>query len=164
LRNLFVGIRILRAKPSVDMNVSKWLFVFLAALFSCQDDDKELISNKGVAEGYYEGWFSYRDRNYWCLIQFEEDRYEEWPSGGVMYQKSMACLTKGTYYSDGNKLVFNPGTLKHEGFPDQCVADTKLPGTYVLFNTGRQDSLVFAKGEGDSRIIYHVARMSGGGD
>jgi hypothetical protein len=139
----------------------KWLLVFLLALVSCKDADNELVNNHHIAEGYYEGWFSYRDMNYWCLIHFENDRYEEWPSGGVMFQKSMGCLTKGTYYIDGNKLVINPGTLKHEGFPDPCDVNTMLPGTYKLFNTGRQDSVVFEKGEGNSRIVYHVVNKTG---
>lgn len=146
------------------MNVSKWLFIFLVAVISCQEVDNELVNNNQIAEGHYVGWFSYRDRDYWCLIQFENDRYEEWPSGGAMFQKSMACLTTGTYYVDGNKLVFNIGTLKHEGFPDPCDANTMLPGTYELASTGRQDSLVFAKGEGDSRIIYHVVNKTGKND
>ncbi len=146
------------------MKVSKWQFVFLVVLFSCQEDEKELISNHQIEEGYYEGWFSYRDRDYWCLIQFEDNRYEEWPSGGVMFQKSMVCLTKGMYYSDGNKLVSNPGTLKHEGFPDPCDGNTMLPGTYELIETGRQDSLVFATGQGETRIVYHVVNKTGKND
>ncbi len=157
-------ICILGAKPLIEMKVSKWLFIFLLAAISCQKVDTELVSNQQIPEGYYEGWFSYHDQNYWCLIQFENNRYEEWPSGGVMFQKSMACLTKGTYYSDGNKLVFNPGTLKHEGFPDPCDANTMLPGTYELIETDRQDSLVFAKGEGENRIVYHVVNITGKND
>ncbi len=145
------------------MKIPNYLFVCLLVMFSCRKTDKEFISNQQLTEGHYEGWFSYRNSNYWCLIQFEGNRYEEWPSGGVMFQKSMACLTRGTYYADENKLIFNPGTLKHEGFPDSCDMNTMLPGTYEMLYTGRQDSLVFAKGKGDSRIVYHVVNRTTGG-
>lgn len=138
------------------MKVTSYLLVFLAVLFSCHETDMEIIGNQQIAEGHYEGWYSYGGSNYWCLIQFEGNRYEEWPSGGAMFQKSMACLTTGTYHANDNKLIFNIGTIKHKGFPDSCDTNTMLPGTYEMIPTSRQDSLVFAKGDGDSRIIYHI--------
>jgi len=115
-----------------------------------------------IVGGYFEGYSDYRDTSYWCLAQMADGRYEEWPSGGAMFQKSMGYLTLGSYTMQNDAITFKSDKFKHPGFPEACVPAMLLPGSYALVYAGQPDSLVFKRGMGDNEIIYHLKKKKVG--
>lgn len=135
------------------------IFVF-AVLISCESlDDKPANL---ISAGYYQGRFEYQNASYWCSIFFENGKYEEWPSGGARYQKSMSRLTVGTYSIRRNTLSFALDTYKSKNFPEKCTPSMLLPGNYELVYSGKNDSLVFTRGNGESEITYFLKRLDAG--
>ena len=132
--------------------------IALFAAFVACDTEVEQTEYVPIAGGYFEGHFEYRDTAYWCLIQMADGRYEEWPSGGAMFQKSMGCLTLGSYNQQNEKITFEADKFKFPGFPEACVPDMILPGDYTIVYAGEPDSLVFKRGTGDNEIIYYLKK------
>jgi hypothetical protein len=77
-----------------------------------------------------------------------------------MFQKSMSCLTVGTYSIHNNALSFKLGSYKFKDFPEPCPSDMRLPGIYTITNTEKQDSLIFKRGTGDAQIIYYLKKLN----
>jgi len=130
------------------------LFLVAGLMLGC---NKQNVNYK-ITEGYYEGYFDYKNTLYWCLIHLEDKKYVEWPSGGVWLQKSFGCLTVGDYSINGNRLFFELDSFKFEDFPEPCESDMLLPGEYKIHDFIEQDSLIFEKGNGNSRIVYYLKR------
>jgi hypothetical protein len=131
--------------------------VIIALLVACDDNIDNQINNT-IADGYYEGYFDFQQTSYWCLIHFENGKYVEWPSGGAYFQKSMGCLTVGTFSAKNNIIAFELGSFKFEDFPEPCETDMLLPGNYEILYEGQQDSLVFKKGSNESEITYYLKK------
>ena len=113
-----------------------------------------------IANGCYMGYFFIKDQSLWSEICFDTvtNKYEEWPSGGIMYQKDMGCLTVGTYSIDSFRLTFTLDSIKHKFFP--CtLPESILPGEYKITNIVGRDSIIFEKGTGGNRIIYKMRRV-----
>ena len=127
----------------------------IALVASCEREDNQ-STNYQISDGCYQGYFDYQDNFYWCSICFENDEYVEWPSGGVLFQKSMGCLTVGTYSTNSNIISFKIDSFKFSDFPEPCVIDMQLPGNYTITSSEIQDSLIFEKGTGDNQIIYYL--------
>lgn len=141
-----------------------YLILLLFLILGCKKtNDTEPETFKGpyiIANGCYQGYFYFKDKSLWCDICFDTTnyKYEEWPSGGIMYQKDMGCLTVGTYSIDSFRLTFTLDSIKHKFFP--CfLPESVLPGEYKITNIVGRDSVIFEKGTGDNRIIYKMKRV-----
>lgn len=127
------------------------------------DSDPEPEVFKGpyrIANGCYMGYFSVKGQDLWSEICFDTatSRYVEWPSGGIMYQKDIGCLTVGTYSLDSFRLTFTIDSMKHKFFP--CtLPESILPGEYKITNIVSRDSIVFEKGTGKNKIVYKMKRV-----
>lgn len=91
------------------------IFFYTVLLVACSKQDN---SSQIQLNGVYTGFFELDTTSFWCSISFGEGRYEEWPSGGAYYQKSMGCLSVGQYLISSDKLIFEMGSLKYAGFPN----------------------------------------------
>jgi hypothetical protein len=134
------------------------VFFVIALLTSCENIFDKQTDNYQISDGCYEGYFEYQDASYWCSICLEKGKYIEWPSGGAMFQKSMSCLTVGTYSTESNSLSFVLDSYKFKGFQEPCTTDMLLPGRYEITNTDKKDSLIFKKGTGDNQITYFLKK------
>ena len=140
---------------------SALIYIILPLLIvSCDKSNEEIGEDDLLIDGHYGGNFSYNGSNYWYLLEINQNNYEEWPSGGVMYQKSYGCLTTGTYSIDRNIITFEIDSFKFSGFPEPCITDMLLPGTYTITSPEIQDSLIFERGIGDNHIIYYLKKPS----
>lgn len=134
--------------------------LLLIGLFSgCQDNEENDSTNIKIKDGFYMGYFVYNSKDYWCEIEFDNYNYIEWPSGGALFQKSMSCLTVGTYRISNDKLTFNLGSFKFPEFQPPCESAMLLPGEYKIYNTGKADSLIFEKGVDSNKIKYFLKRI-----
>lgn len=140
------------------MNKTGIIILLFALLTSCEKKDENQITSNQIAKGYYEGYFEYKEDSYWCEIYFDGNKYEEWPSGGALFQKSMICLTVGTFSIENNVLSFELDSIKFKDFPESCTPDMFLPGNYQITNTVKKDSLIFKRGTGDNQIVYYLKR------
>jgi hypothetical protein len=122
-------------------------------------DDSSVLEKDSFSEGYYGGYFAFQDKNYWSLIVFSSNKYEEWPSGGAYYQKGMGCLTTGTFNINNSVLSFDLNSYKFPLFPTSCDSAMILPGDYKINLITIKDSLVFSKGVGKTKIKYHLKRI-----
>jgi len=144
--------------------MKKLLFLIISALpiFGCNKesgDQSNITSILKIKEGYYMGDFIYQSQTYWCEIQFDKKRYEEWPSGGVIYQKNMSCLTVGTNSVINGILTFTLDSFKFDGYPYPCNSDMTLPGDYKINLITDEDSIIFSRGSGNNKITYHLKRL-----
>jgi len=138
------------------------LFVITLAilLVTCDNNNEVFNENDLINDGFYGGSFSYKSIDYWCLIEFNCNKYEEFPSGGMIYQKSFSCLTTGTYWINESVLTFILDSFKFEGYPEPCVIDMLLPGEYHINYRDNNDSIVFEKETGNGKIIYYLKRAN----
>lgn len=127
-------------------------------LVACNNDEEQIANL--LVDGFYQGSFSYTNMDYWYLIEINRQHYEEWPSGGVMFQKSMGCLTTGSYLIHDNKITFDLDSLKFEDFPEQCITDMFLPGDYQIIYRDNNDSIVFSKLSDTDQITYKLKRKN----
>ncbi|MCL6103599.1 MAG: hypothetical protein M1292_14120 [Bacteroidetes bacterium] len=134
------------------------VLLLFTLITSCEKKDENQVNNYQISKGYYEGYFDYKGGSYWCEIYFDGYKFEEWPSGGAFFQKSMSCLTVGTFSTKNNTLSFVLGSLKFKDFPEPCTPDMFLPGSYEITNTVKKDSLIFTRGTGDNQIIYFLKK------
>lgn len=77
------------------------------------------------------GYFSVKGQELWSEICFDTvtNKNEEWPSGAIMYQKDMGCLTVGTYSIDSFRLTFTRDSMKHKFFPCTLAESIYLANT-----------------------------------
>ena len=132
-----------------------FLVVFVA---SCEKEDNQ-ISNFQISDGCYQGFFDYQNTQYWCSICFENGKYFERPAMELFVQKSLGCLTIGTYSTASNILSFESELQLFNELREPCLTDIYLPGTYTIANTELQDSLIFSRGTGDNQIIYQLKKL-----
>ncbi|MBW6481275.1 MAG: hypothetical protein K0B37_17750 [Bacteroidales bacterium] len=124
------------------------------------NNDPSVLNKNNIATGNYMGYFIYQDKSYWCQIVFENNKYEEWPSGGVAFQKEMSCLTVGNFTINEEILTFKLGSYKHPGFPSTCDPVMILPANYKIHLITENDSIVFSKGVEKNKIKYHLKRIT----
>jgi hypothetical protein len=113
-----------------------------------------------IAHGCYMGNFIVKGQKLWSEICFDTatNKYEEWPSGGIMYQKEMGCLTVGTFSIDSFRLTFTLESVKFKMFPCS-LPESILPGEFKITNIIKRDSIIFERGTGENRIIYYMKRV-----
>lgn len=132
-----------------------FLVILIAGIFfSCTKQDNNAVIQ---LEGIYTGFFKYQGKNYWSSIEFSNDSYEEWPSGGAMYQKSFGCMSLGTYSIKESSIRFEADSFKSHIVYEVCGA-MLLPGEYSVNYISIQDSIVFEKGTGVNRIVYYLGK------
>jgi hypothetical protein len=119
-----------------------------------EQEDPEVIFK--IVDGAYGGHFGYQGHNYWCSITIDNNKYEEWPSGGILYQKPYSCLTVGTVSVSNDILTFKRDSFKFKDFPLACEPDMILPGIYKINKVIDNDSIIFSRGVGDNNIIYFL--------
>ncbi len=140
------------------------LIVFSLFYFGCESDlfdkdDSSALEKNSFSEGIYMGYFVLHDQNYWCEIEFRDNKYEEWPSGGAYYQKEMGCLTTGTFSINNGILKYDLEKYKFPSFPGSCDSEMILPGYYKIQVITINDSLVFSRGAGKDKIEYCLSRI-----
>ncbi len=121
------------------------------------NDDLPILEKDNITDGHFVGHFVLDNRNYWCNIEISNKKYEEWPSGGMLYQKDMGCLTIGSFNIIEDVISFTLDSYKFPTFP--CDTRTPLPGEYKIHLLTLDDSLVFSKGTGSNKIIYHLKNL-----
>jgi len=121
-------------------------------------DDSSILEKNRISDGHYMGYFVFENKNYWCSIDFFNNKYEEWPSGGVMYQKGMGCLTSGRFNINEAVITFNLDTYKHPSLP--CDFIMVLPGEYKINLISLTDSIVFSKEVEKDIFKYHLKRIN----
>lgn len=140
------------------------LFVFL--ITGCnknnniETDSEPFKGPYKIPGGSYMGNIIVKGQKLWSEICFDTatHKYIEWPSGGIMYQKEMGCLSVGTYSIDSSRLTFTLDSLKFKFFPCS-LPESKLPGEYRITNIVDRDSIIFEKGTGENRIIYFMKKV-----
>jgi len=138
-----------------------FILITLALLMvTCDKNSDGVEENDLFNDGYYGGGFSYEGISYWYLLEINQSNYEEWPSGGAIYQKSMGCLTTGTYSINDSILTFTLDSFKFEGYPFPCVTDMILPGEYQINYRDDNDSIVFEKETENGKIVYYLNRAN----
>ena len=133
------------------------IVTFIIGNLTCCDKNDNISIE--ITNGIYMGYFDYQDSKYWCEIDFDSRKYEEWPSGGAAYQKSMSCLTVGEYSILGNKITFMLDSIKYTSYFEPCVSDMLLPGEYTIHNTNKADSIIFERGKDSNEIKYYLKRL-----
>ncbi|MBK7133665.1 MAG: hypothetical protein IPH69_12840 [Bacteroidales bacterium] len=122
-------------------------------------DDPTILEKDSFSEGIYMGYFVLQDQRYWCEIEFKSNTYEEWPSGGALYQKEMSCLTTGSFSINNTILKYDLDKYKFPTFFIPCNPEMILPGDYKINLITMNDSLVFSKGVGKDKIKYHLIKI-----
>ncbi len=136
-----------------------FIYLIIGILIGCGRNEEIGNRDGAIQNGIYMGYFEYQNQKYWCEIEFINDQYVEWPSGGAMFQKSYSCLTVGKWSAGNGKLTFYMGNYKMEGYPETCVPDMMIPGQYNFYDVSKSDSLVFEKGSNANKIMYHLVKL-----
>jgi hypothetical protein len=123
------------------------------------DNDPSILYKNTIADGIYMGNIVYQGKSFWCEIEFDKNKYEEWPSGGALYQKEMSCLTLGTDTIINGILTFKLDSYKHEWYPFPCNPAMILPGDYKIHLITENDSIIFSKGVEKNKIKYYLKRI-----
>lgn len=121
------------------------------------NDATSILEKNSISDGHYLGHFVLDNRNYWCSITISNKTYEEWPSGGVVYQKDMGCLTTGSFNRVDDIITFTLDGYKFPGF--RCDTRMPLPGAYKIHLITIDDSLVFSKGIENNKIKYLLKKL-----
>lgn len=134
------------------------IFLVTLLFIACEPDS---TNNYVLTDGVYMGIYHYQNKTYFSEIEIDSNRYEEWPSGGFIYQKSDLCLTVGKYSVSGDILSFKPDSFKYK-MPDyQCTTeDMVLSGDFRLKVFGVSDSIKFSRGRGSSSISYILKKIA----
>jgi len=143
--------------------MKKYFYSILVVLsiVSCRNNNDNEEKNYKITDGCYMGKFVFKGENYWCEICFDGNKYEEFPSGGVIhYQKEMSCLTIGRDSIINNTLSFKPDSFKFPDFYNPCDPNMILPGNYQIINIINNDSLIFSRGSKSARITYYLKKLS----
>ena len=132
--------------------------MFFFILISCNKDN-QLHPDYKITDGYYMGTFSYQGEKYFSEIVFDKNKYEEWPSGGFLYQKALTCLSIGRDTIIDDILSFKLDSIKYN-FPGwECNPNMFLPGEYKINLINEEDSLVFSRGLKANLIVYNLKRL-----
>ena len=121
------------------------------------NDDLPILEKDNISDGYFVGNFVLDNRNHWCSIEISKNKYEEWPSGSMIYQKDWGCLTIGSFNIIDDVITFTLDSCKFPTSP--CDTRMSLPGEYKIHLLTLDDSLVFSKGTGSNKIIYHLKNL-----
>jgi hypothetical protein len=121
------------------------------------NDDTPILEKNNISDGHYMGHFVLDNINYWCSIEISNKTYGEWPSGGIMYQKDMGCLTTGSIKIIEDIITFTLDSYKFPGFP--CDIRMPLPGEYRINLITLNDSLIFSKGLENNKIKYYIKKV-----
>lgn len=108
-------------------------FIFIViVLVECTNDDI-INSNIKLTDGYYMGTFQYDTLRLWESFGIKTDSFEEYASGGVMYQKfPQFCLTKGTYEIISDSIYFDNIQIAQPPNKINCDEDYLLMGNYYV--------------------------------
>jgi len=83
------------------------IILFISFTVGCTRDDL-IDSDLKLKEGTYDGSFNYDTLHLWESFGIKKDSFQEYASGGMMYQKyPKYCLTKGTYKVYIDSICFN---------------------------------------------------------
>ena len=120
------------------------------------DDNNENTPEYKIVDDIYQGHYAYQGIDYGCSVTFEGNDYHESALGGLYYTKGFKCLSVGTYNIDKEVLYFELDSFTY-GEPSTiyCQPDILLPGEYTI-DYLKDDSLVFERGNGESRIVYFL--------
>ena len=141
--------------------MKKYFYSILTILIIVACDKNNEVKNYKITDGCYMGKFVYKGENYWCGICFEANKYEEFPSGGVIhYQKAMSCLTVGRDSIINDNLYFKLDSLKFPDWNETCDPEMILPGNYRIVDSFNNDSIIFTKGLGSTKITYYLKKAS----
>jgi hypothetical protein len=84
-----------------------FIILFISFVVGCTNDNFNDPTYR-LKEGSYEGSFNYDTLQLWESFGIKKDSFEEYASGGVMYQKYPKYgLTKGTYKIIDDSIYFN---------------------------------------------------------
>jgi hypothetical protein len=140
------------------MKYFNFSFLFFLILISCNKDNQFHPDYK-ITEGYYMGTFTYQNKKYFSEIVFDKNKYEEFPSGGFIYQKAETCLSIGRDTIIDDILSFKLDSIKYN-FPGwECNPNMFLPGEYKINLLNEEDSLVFSRGLKANLIVYNLKRL-----
>jgi hypothetical protein len=148
--------------------MKQYYFIFLIVLLiggcnnnnDIEPDPEPFKGPYKIPHGCYMGDFIVKGQKFWSEICFDTatNKYVEWPSGGIAYQKEMGCLTVGAYSIDSFRLTFTLDSFKFKMLP--CpLSESKLPGEYKITNIVDRDSIIFERGTGENRIIYFMKKV-----
>jgi len=130
-------------------------------LLSCNDDNLN-NSELRLKAGVYEGSFHYDTLQLWESFGISDFGFEEYASGGVMYQKYPNCaLTKGTYtLSEGTISFIN---IQIAQPPNGKISDHQnellLIGDYIVESIS-DSTISFWKNSSKGRQEYHLRLFS----
>jgi hypothetical protein len=134
------------------------IFLLTVLFIACERDRSY---NYVLNDGVYMGTYYYQNRIYFSEIEIDSNRYEEWPSGGFIYQKSDLCLTVGKYSISGDILSFKPDSFKYKMPNYECTTeDMVLSGDFNLTVFGESDSIKLSRGRGSHSIYYHLKKIA----
>jgi len=138
------------------MKILFHIVLIFGIFIGCNKTDDN--SSYKIINGMYVGYYSYKGNNYWHSINLDHNKYEEFPSGGVFYQKDIICLTVGSFSTNRENLIFEPDSFKFgESDGINCNSDLILSGDFKI-NYIENDSISFEKEAGEKRIIYFLKR------
>lgn len=134
------------------------IFLITLLFIACERDR---TNNYVLSDGVYMGIYHYQNKIYFSEIEIDSNRYEEWPSGGFIYQKSDLCLTVGKYSISGDILSFKPDSFKYKMPNYGCTTeDMVLSGDFNLTVFGVSDSIKFNRGRGSNSISYNLKKIA----
>jgi hypothetical protein len=156
---LLIVHRLINCVNSTLLRAATGIVLFAVNMASCENANNQQTPDYHISDGCYEGYFEYQNDYYRSSICFENGRYIERPSL-VFPQKSLGCLTIGTYSTEAINLQFEAELLVfNDDLREPCVVDTYLPGNYIISISETNDSLIFSRGIGDNYIIYRLMRL-----
>jgi len=119
------------------------LLLVLISFTGCSKEDNPGVR---IKDGFYDGSLKYDNQIIWESFGIKEDTFEEYASGGVMYQKwPSICLTSGSYKILDNSIIFDKVENPLPPYSlDGCDEEYLLKGSYNIEE--RTDStIVFSK-------------------
>jgi hypothetical protein len=135
------------------------LTLFLLAVFavSCKKETAEKSPSHGITDGIYMGSIQFQGQRYFSQIHFIDGTFEEYASGGVMYQKMPNCLTEGNYSIQSGAIRFNPKSLPEKGSAP-CTPEMELSGAYSYYIAA--DSVSFWRTARNVKVEYTLKKMA----
>jgi hypothetical protein len=134
------------------------LFILIPVfLVSCNDDNLS-SSEMRLKTGLYEGSFHYDTLKLWESFGIMDFDFEEYASGGAMYQKYPNCaLTKGTCKITEGTISFSNIQIAQP--PDGKITEHQnellLIGDYTIENVS-DSTIDFWKNSSKGRQEYHL--------
>lgn len=134
------------------------IFIFIL-LFGCSDteiiDSSARIIEDHIKPGYYSGTFQYDNIILWESIGISSNSFEEYASGGVMYQKyPEICLTKGTFKIINDSINFSDIQITQPPI-DNCGDDFLLMDSYYIEELS-DSAIIFWKNSKHGKQSYNL--------